>query len=598
MIWPTTKWRVPVLTACTIAKLQEGLPRTVDANLGASASSSFPKPVIKAASSGEKPAPMSLAAFMGGNASGPRLRRHEPQLDAGAAYDGRVDHGLVHPIFGHGGVAMPGMVGREAGPTSPSLWASTSVPQPTPSNSAIQAASSETPRARTLSTTNVTRRYVEKIEEQASSQSSSLKPSGLGIRERHQSTPHGTFSELKVSPTLPLPSHPLPQNLGGRVVPPAKSSTTELCPKAPIKPEARPKTPTADSRSKMAPAIVEVRSKMPSTEFHAKTFVEEPRAKTPGADTTRAKTPMQSSPTRASFPGAIPWQTPRHRPSTQLPSTPTVPPKSPRPPSPMRGTHAPQPQRGIAPTFLRPPGSSSAKDPTPSISRLQGRGFVQSIVQASDRISGDPQGSPSATPKHVFPSSSPVPSQGGSEVREKGARRASVLDRWTPVMNANANSTPSSPLPVNKIATPSRSHTPTSMKLVQGQDISVVKTHDTGRSVRSAVSLPAIPKTPHKKADGLPTQDTEEKLGSSTTMISYIKPTKTGDDPVVPDVDEMGVKALEGVQAGEVGMGVSGSSMNHRVVPGTPGKAKTPRASAPPLPSSPGKPLSHVRPLW
>ena len=544
---------------------------------------------------------------MGGNASGPRLRRHEPQLDAGVAYDGRGDHGPIHPIFGRGGVAMPGMVGREAAaPSSPSV--STSVPQPPPSNPGLQAVSSEASRARTLSTSNVARRYVERVEEQSSSQSSSPKPSGLGIRERRQSTPHGSSSELKVTPTPLLHSRPLSQNVGGRAVSPARSPITESRPKTPsvadVRPktptasEARPKTPVADSRSKTAPVIIEARSKTPSTEFPTKTFVDEPRAKIPGTDTIRAKTPSQSSPTRASFPGALPWQTPRHQPSPQLPSTSTVPQKFPGPPSPVRGTHAPQPHRGVSPALLRPPVNSSTKDPTPSISRLQGRGFVQSIVQASDRISGDPQGSPSTASKHVFPSTSPAPSQGGNEIREKGARRTSVLDRWNPVMNAN--STPSPPLPAAKSATPTRSYTAhASMKSAQGQDVPAVKTHDTGRSVRSAVSLPAIPKTPLKKSDGLPVQDTDEKLGSSSTMISYIKPIKTGDDPVIPDVDELGVKASEGgVQIGGAGTGTGGSGVNHGAVAGTPRKAKTPRVSASPLPSSPGKPLSHVRPLW
>lgn len=604
VIWPPTEGKVLVLTACTAAKLQEGPPRTVEADLGTSASEkpptptvSFPKPAMKSSSTGGKPVAMSLAAFMGGNASGPRLRRHEPQLDPNVAYDGRGDHGPMHPIFGRGGVAMPGMGGRDATATPPSPLASTSVPQLTPSKPTLQA-TSEISCPRTSNTSNVARRYVEKIEE-LPSQSSSPKPSGLGIRERRQSTPHGSLPELKVTPTPPLSSRPLSQSLTGRAVSPVKSPTMDLRPKTPSLTDIRPKTPTTSEARPKIP-MADSRPKTPSAEFPTKTFADELRAKTPGTDTTRAKTPTQSSPpTRASFPSALPWQTPRHQ-TPQLPSTSIVPPKSPGLPPPVRCTHAPQPQRGLSPAFLRPPISSSLKDPTPSISKLQGRGFVQSIVQASDRISSDSQGSPSTTTKHVFPSTSPAPSQGGNEVREKGARRASVLDRWNPVMNANNNGTPSPPLPAAKSATPTRSYTAhASTKSAQGQDVPAVKTHDTGRSVRSAVSLPAIPKTPLKKSDGLPIQDTEEKLGSSSTMISYIKPTKTGDNPVIPDVDELGVKASEGgAQVGGVGAGTGGSSVSHGAVAGTPGKAKTPRVSASPLPSSPGKPLSHVRPLW
>ena len=606
--------KVLVLTACTPAKVQEGLQHPVEADLGMSSSEkpsestiSLPKPALKPTSTSTKPVPMSLAAFMGGSASGPRLRRHEPQLDASVAYDGRVDHGSVHPIFGRGGIAMPGMVEREAGAAPPSPSAPTSVPQPPPSHPAppaLQTVSSEPSRARTMSSSNVARRYVEKIEEQASSQSSSPKLPSHGIRERRQSTPHGSFSELKVTPTPPFPSHPLSHNLGGRAVSPGRTlvesrpktpSGPDFRPKTPTAPELRPKTPVADTWPRMAPVIIDARSKTPSTEFPAKTFVDESRARTPGTDTTRAKTPIQSSPTRASFSGAVTWQTTRHQPSPQLPPTSAIPPRSPGPPSPLRGTHAPQPQRGLSPGFLRPP-NSSIKDPTPSISRLQGRGFVQSIVQASDRFGS--QGSPPTAPKHVFPSTPP-------EVREKGARRGSVLDRWNPVMNPNGNSTPSPPLATSRSATPTRSHTAhASVKSGsgQGQDIPVVKTHDTGRSVRSSVSLPAIPKTPLKKSDGLPAQGVKEKLGSSSTIISYIKPIKTGDDPVIPDVDELGVKASDGgIQVGGAETGTGGGDVHHGVVVGNnayPSKAKTPRVSASPLPPSPGKPLSHVRPLW
>lgn len=612
--------KVLVLTACAPAKVQEGLPRPVEADPGMSSSEKppestipLPKPAIKSMSTSTKPAPMSLAAFMGGNASGPRLRRHEPQLDASVAYDGRVDHGSVHPIFGRGGIAMPGMVGHEAGVAPPSPSAPTSVPQPPPSfpaPPALQTVSSEPSRARTMSSSNVARKYVEKIEEQVSSQSSSPKLPSHGIRERRQSTPHGSVSELKVIPTPSFPSRPLSQNVGGRAVSPGRSPLVEsrpktpsgpdIRPKTPTAPESRPKTPVADTRSRMAPVIIEVHSKTPSTEFPVKTFVDESRARTPRTDTTRPKTPIQSSPTRASFPGAVPWQTARHQPSPQVPSASAVHPRSSGPPSPLRGTHSPRPQRGLSPAFLRPPTNSSMKDPTPSISRLQGRGFVQSIVQSSDRFSSDPQGSPPTAPKHVFPSTPP-------DVREKGARRGSVLDRWNPVMNANGNSTPSPPLATSRSATPTRSHTAhASVKSGsgQGQEVSVVKTHDTGRSVRSAVSLPAIPKTPLKKSDGLPVQGVEGKLGSSSTMISYIKPIKTGDDPVIPDVDELGVKASDGgVQVGGTGTGTGtggGDVLRGIVVGGnaSPSKAKTPRVSASPLPSSPGKPLSHVRPLW
>ncbi|KAG9316307.1 hypothetical protein JVU11DRAFT_2338 [Chiua virens] len=531
--------RILVLTAWAAAKELQESPSHVEGDLGTSSSEkpsvsgvSLRKPALKSPLNGVKQAPISLAAFMGGNATGPRLKRHEPQVDANVAYDGRVDHGPVHPIFGRGGVAMPGMVGRDvaAAPPSPTPSASTSVSQfPLPSP-ATQSASEEPLRARTMSISNVARKYVEKIEEQATSPSSFPKPSGLAIRERRQSTPHGTSSELKVIPTPSFPFRPLSQNLGRR----AYLASEEL--NDGITFYALSKDIDRFRR------IAEAHSELPT-----KTIVDEPRAKTPGTDVTRAKTPIQSSPTRTSFPGAAPWQTPRHQPSPQLPSTSAIPSKSPGPPSPFRGTLAPQPQRGASPGFLRPPGNSSLKDPTPSISRLQGRGFVQSIVQASDRISGDPQASPSAAPKHVFPSTSPAPSHGGSEVREQGARRASVLDRWTPVMNGSGSGAATPP----KSATPMRSHT-AHVRTKSGQGTGHLdwsRRTTQGHSVRSSVSLPAIPKTPSKKSDGFPAQGSQESLGSSKSPVKINPPSSSAAGKVTDRWTEptlIGIKSTSG----------------------------------------------------
>lgn len=61
-----------------------------------------------------KTPPISLAAFMGGHATGPRLNRHAPQQDAHdpAQFDQHKHDFAPHPIFGQGGVAMPGMASR------------------------------------------------------------------------------------------------------------------------------------------------------------------------------------------------------------------------------------------------------------------------------------------------------------------------------------------------------------------------------------------------------------------------------------------------------------------------------------------------------
>ena len=476
--------------------------------------------------------PMSLAAFIGGsNAAGPRLKRQEPQQDATLAHDGRKDHGSVHPIFGRGGIAMPGMVKGSAHPPAAGAAARHDPAGPTPTPDLV--------RSRTTSTSSVARRYVEKLESQPQSQpqSPSPRPIGPGIRERRISTP--ASGELKVDAPH-VSSRPLSQNYGVKAPAVPRSPLVESRPKTPVAAEMRPKTPVAESRAR-TPNPEPVHANMvPESTYSKSSNSDPPRAKTPSHDRTRPKTPVTDS---------IPTKSPVHvqpnstRSNSSQPSwTPkqqfaTIP--SPAPTSPVPQTHSPQPYRGVSPAFLRPPVTSSTKDPTPSISRLQGRGFVQSVVQASGRLEAG-----AGAVKSTF--ISPVPTI--SETRDKGARRASVLDRWQPAMN-NAG-TPSPPPQSPKSFLPNRGRVTDTWQPAE------VKRHDTGRSLKSAVSLPAMPKTPSGRTSTLPESN---NLGSSTTMLSYIKPTKTGDDPVV---DELGVKA---------------------------------DASEARVPSSPSKRLSHVR---
>ncbi|OAX42530.1 hypothetical protein K503DRAFT_341714 [Rhizopogon vinicolor AM-OR11-026] len=504
-------------------KLQESSP-----NPKATASSAEkPPPALHsqrpaASSATSTRTPISLAAFMGGsNAAGPRLKRQEPQQDATLAHDGRKDHGSMHPVFGRGGIAMPGMVKEGALP-------------PTVGAAAIRGPAGLTPtpdlvRSRTTSTSSVARRYVEKLESQPQSQPQSLspKPIGLGIRERRISTPAGSFSgELRVD--APRVSS-FPQNYSVKAPTAPRSPLTESRPKTPISEEMRPKTPAAETRAK-TPNPETVHTNTTKTPNHERT-----RAKTPIVDSIRSKSPgrVQTSSTRSNS-SQLSW-TPKQQPAAIPSATPTFP---------IHQTYSPQPHRGVSPAFLRTPVTSSTKDPTPSISRLQNRGFVQSVVQASGRLEAG-----AGAAKSTFGS----PVQVTSEMRDKGVRRASVLDRWQPAMS-NAG-TPSPPPQSPKLFLPNRG------RVTDAWQPAEVKKHDTGRSLKSAISLPAIPKTPSGKTNTLPENN---NLGSSTTMLSYIKPTKTGDDPVVSNVDELGVKAEES-------------------------EARTH------VPSSPSKRLSHVR---
>ncbi|KAJ3514327.1 hypothetical protein NLJ89_g2434 [Agrocybe chaxingu] len=61
-----------------------------------------------------------LAAMIGGRATGPRLQKHAPQQDAHDPTQFlQPDLNAPHPVFGSGGVAMPGMVTRKEASKSP-----------------------------------------------------------------------------------------------------------------------------------------------------------------------------------------------------------------------------------------------------------------------------------------------------------------------------------------------------------------------------------------------------------------------------------------------------------------------------------------------
>ena len=135
------------------------------------------------------------------------------------------------------------------------------------------------------------------------------------------------------------------------------------------------------------------------------------------------------------------------------------------------------------------------------------------------------------------------------------------------------------------------------------------------RSLKSRTSLPSIaqaaapdkiPRPTSAKNDvGSTSPPVSQKrgLGSSTTMISYIKPLKTGDNPPTsappsrpssrasrsrpttpsPDVDEMGIRVRSHSRPRSVG-GVGIDAEGRQAGPSTGGVG--------------GKPLSHVRSVW
>ena len=408
------------------------------------------------AQSSRKSEVSSLAAFIGGRAGGPRLNRHAPQQDIHDPTQFiQPDLSTPHPIFGKGGIAMPGMISKSSSVVdveSPFSMVSKSK-TPLSQSGGENAGSHE----RTINGYSPK----EELESFTSSPvNSSLSPTtGFGARmtrDRTSSTPSyplsiGTSHDLSRSSVSPTPR--------------LSNSTLGLA--QPIRPDIK--------TSSISP----------------------------------------------------------HIPSTYMPS----------------------------PAFQKP---LSQKDPTPSISRLQGRGFVQSMVKVSAELET---------------SSPTTPSPGKS--RPASGRKNAVLDRWQPNMQAETSPT-----------RPTLSH-PNVMR--QSKTFNTMNTtpdnldipaHVTGssRTLKSVASLPSLinaatrkeidsPSLEPTRADGSLVHDKPPGLGSASTMV-VIKPSKSsGDLGQMPYLDELGMKHDPTNRQDK------GSHFSPRSEKGT----------------SPRKPLTHVR---
>lgn len=365
---------------------------------------------------------MSLAAFMGGRATGPRLNKPAPQKDAHdpTQFDQRVVKDLSpHPIFGTGGVAMPGMAAR--GKSAPAV--ASSMVQRDLSTQGIRGAIGQTTPLTTP-----------------------MKSIGMSKPAPQESTP----IRMSPSPSLSLYSTP--------AAVPAKPSYTPVT-------SARP--------SSVSPPI-----SVPSL---MRPIHPQPRS------------PPTSGP--------------------QIPAS-----------------------KNPSPAFLKP---EQTKELTPSLSRLQGRGFVQSLVKLSSELEAS---SSPGRPASGAVSATPTP--------ERPVKVSSAVERW------QTQQVPSSPT-----SSPSPSFTAPALRKAKTVDESMMDSAGGSKAVRkpatlpkptlkSAVSQPALmdaAKTtqqmspppmslPKGKAIFDPTPSPAiPRIGSANTLFSYIKPTKTGDDPL-PDV--------------------------------------------------------------
>ncbi|KAI0675065.1 hypothetical protein C8Q78DRAFT_965332 [Trametes maxima] len=431
--------------------------------------------------------PISLAAFMGGRATGPRLTKHAPQQDAHdpTQFEQRTHVSAPHPIFGRGGVAMPGMTGGgSASAVSRAIReqeAATSHGQPQ--------------RDRRISTPTTVKSVVEKAEERTVLPSYTGSSSYTATRQRTISTPTGaTPSRSPVAETFAVKPKPDP------ISRPMSHSPH---------PAVRPITPSA---------------------------------------TTGSPAPYRSSKSPAPRPTSV---------ASHIPHTPPPPSHSPKPvitapglarpiqPTPRQSFGSPHiPSQNPSPAFLKPP---PAKEPTPSLSRLQGRGFVQNMVKKTSEITtGSPQ-APSTPDRADTP----------------GRRQSSVLDRWQ-FNSPTGTPTPPpvispKPLPLRKSFTEGPSSPTTSSYSVP------LKADNTGRTLKSKSSLPTLPTM--RTGDSLsgPSSMSESGyngpriLGSAKTVITYIQPSKTGDQPIsqyaqsdvgAPDVDELGMRVRSRTTSG------------------------------------------------
>ena len=352
----------------------------------------------------------SLAAFIGGRATGPRLNRHAPQQDVhDPTQFVQPDLSAPHPVFGKGGIAMPGMM------TKP-VESSFSIASKSTAPSAQRRSENAGSRERTTSGSSL-----KELESFASvdRRLSPTKGFSATTRDRTISTPSysrsiGTSHESSRSSVSPTPR--------------LSNSTLGLA--QPIRPDIK--------ASSILPQV----------------------------------------------------------PSTYMPS----------------------------PAFQKP---LSQKDPTPSISRLQGRGFVQSMVKVSAEL-------------EISSPSTPSP----GKYRPASGRKNAVLDRWQP--NMQADTTPTRPTSFHPDAM-RRSTTFNTTNTIS--DNFNVSTHTTGssRTLKSMASLPSLiraatPEEIDTPVDESLIPDKPSGLGSASTMV-VLKPSKSsGDVGQMPWHEELGMK--------------------------------------------------------
>lgn len=281
---------------------------------------------------------------------------------------------------------------------------------------------------------------------------------------------------------------------------------------------------------------------------------------------------------------------------------------------------------------LHPP---KEKDPTPSISRLKGRGFVQSMVKASSALEAAAAGSTVPDVGKPSPSkrSPPVASRWKPELSQSSSSQSAT----TPVpTNFRKSWTPAAATPsMQRIAAQRKSWTTSEpLKFEESEQerlpraadqhsanrsVRAVESHNTGRSVhavgpehtgqsprvpeaenaeRSVHKVPSLPSLPAPSHPSTPPPASPggHGLGSSSTMFSYIKPMKTGDDHPTghPHIHSRPTTPKLSVPVSGLAPTQDADELGHLTEVGLSGQRQRDGVTGFPAPS--GRPLVHVRP--
>ncbi|KAJ3883602.1 hypothetical protein F5051DRAFT_391138 [Lentinula edodes] len=515
--------------------------------------------------------PISLAAFMGGRASGPILNKHAPQQDAHdpTQFEDRGRITAPHPVFGRGGVAMPGLTASSRFPLRDEIGSLPSVVSPkygsdraptaslaplertvTPANNGIPESSPSTTaplviRPRSASPTKIFDERPVPLQKTGGrdrtisipSVSSYLSESGVLSRSSLSEKNGPRERTLSSSPSESPPvsaKFPVVKTSQERPV-----STTNTGPR-----DRTISTPTGNSRVTFTVSDSTTSDNVPSLRRPISTSFTPP--KPPIQATSLSKSPPHKSP--VSIPSLAKPIRPDPKPSPQTSHMPVSP--------------------NTSPAFLKPPVQ---KEPTPSISRLQGRGFVQNMVKASHTFE-TPSSSTQTTPDR------PV----------SASRKATVLERW------HHNGSPS---PVPTSSPPVTSPKPLAMrKSFTLEPNSSLKATATGPSVtpKPVKTLPLTTKVDSEpirpRRDSPPMLNSQGTgLGSATTLVVFKPPADEEEVGSFGAVSELGVKHSAAQQKLPV---VAGKPLTHPTKERARKPKKSQRQSTAPVSSDTGPPIS------